>query len=61
MSSTNTEKFLFSQEDARLVQLVDIHGIHNWPDVANALQGRDSKSCSLRYQLAGGGKGWRAL
>jgi hypothetical protein len=36
------------QEDARLVQLVAIHGMHNWPDVAVGLRGRDGKSCSLR-------------
>lgn len=37
-----------AQEDARLVELVDVYGIHNWPEVAGALHGRDSKSCSLR-------------
>lgn len=37
------------QEDARLVRLVEVYGIHSWPEVAAGLHGRDSKSCSLRW------------
>ena len=38
------------QEDALLTSLVERFGTHAWPEVAAALPGRTSKSCSLRWR-----------
>jgi len=38
--------------------LVEKYGTHSWPEVANDLPGRTSKSCSLRWDTppANGGQ-----
>lgn len=48
------------QEDDLLRSMVDAQGPANWPEIADRLPGRTSKSCRLRWVVGNGGEGFAA-